>query len=84
MTEVNCAHCGGTGTILLKGSFGNKLRMARKAYGLTLAQAAGSMGFTLGPLYQMETREDYNPTLNTLKAVAAFYDIPISELIEGE
>jgi len=60
-------------------SVGKRVRQARLRRGLTLREVAPKAGITTSALSQLE-RDQFNPTLGTLKALATALDITIGSL----
>ena len=60
-------------------SVGARVREARARQGLTLREVAAKAGITTSALSQLE-RNQFNPTLSTLKAVATALHITIGSL----
>jgi len=60
-------------------SVGKRVREARLRRGLTLREVAAKAGITTSALSQLE-RDQFNPTLGTLKALATALDITIGSL----
>lgn len=61
---------------------GERLRICRKAYEMTLEDVANELGLNKGTLAKYETGER-NPTLNNLQKLASFYKVPTDFLHYG-
>ncbi|NOX74516.1 MAG: helix-turn-helix transcriptional regulator, partial [Alphaproteobacteria bacterium] len=58
-------------------SLGADLRALRHARGLTLVELAEALGRSVGWISQVE-RDRSKPSINDLRAIAAYFDVPIS------
>lgn len=61
--------------------FGSRLRVARRAQGLTLRDVATASGISLTYLSDLERGALRNPSLETLTAVVAALNISVNELL---
>lgn len=61
---------------------GKKVRELRKAKKLSQRDVSLETGLTERTLYNIESGASTNPTLKTIKVLADFYDVPVSELLE--
>ncbi|NOX73003.1 MAG: helix-turn-helix domain-containing protein [Alphaproteobacteria bacterium] len=58
-------------------SLGADLRALRRSRGLTLVELAEALGRSVGWVSQVE-RDRSKPSINDLRAIAAYFDVPIS------
>jgi transcriptional regulator with XRE-family HTH domain len=63
---------------------GKKIRVLRLEKGLTLPELADKAKVSKGFLFQIETDEETNPSLDTLHKVASALDVTLAELLEKE
>src|SRR5216683_2969365 len=61
-------------------SLGERIRTARLARRLTLGRVAEKVGVSVSALSQLE-RDQFNPTIATLKAIATTLDTTIGSLV---
>ena len=59
----------------------NKIRELREQRGLTQLQVAYAVGTTPQTIYNIESGKTKSPSLETVKAIARFYGVPIEELL---
>jgi transcriptional regulator with XRE-family HTH domain len=64
----------------MEGSLAQRLRILRARKGLTLTQAGEKMGITRHTLGALE-RGGQEPHFDTLHKIAAFYGVPVEELL---
>jgi transcriptional regulator with XRE-family HTH domain len=60
--------------------FGTCIRAAREKCGLSLAEAGKLLHCTKGYVYQLETRDTMNPSVDTLANIAAVYRLDLEEV----
>lgn len=60
---------------------GAKVRELREQRGLTQLEVAYGTGITPQTLYSIERGATDNPTIETVRAIARFYGVPIEELL---
>lgn len=81
-----CEHMtqqGQSSTLALVATFGERLREARLASGLTQAEAAERSGLTIPNWSAYETGKRTNPGLVTLGAMARALGLDLGELLAG-
>ena len=63
---------------------GSKVKMLREDKGVSQREVAIATGLTETTLYSIENGKADNPTSKTIKAIANFYDVEVSELIDDK
>ncbi|MCP4501483.1 MAG: helix-turn-helix transcriptional regulator [Deltaproteobacteria bacterium] len=63
--------------------FGKKISELRKARGLTQVEFAEQLSLSQGTINDYERRTS-NPSLNLVRRLAAFFEVPVAELLEQE
>ncbi len=58
------------------------LKKLRTDKGYTRRDVSEETGLTENQIYALETGRSNNPTLETLTALAQFYEVPVGDLIE--
>lgn len=58
------------------------LKKLRAEKGCTRRDVSAETGLTENQIYALETGRSNNPTLETLTALAQFYEVPVGDLIE--
>lgn len=62
----------------------DKIRELREARGLSIAQAAESVGLTRFGWYQVESGRRPDPSFSTMQKIAAALGVTLDELAKGE
>ena len=81
--KVKCIKCEGTGSILLDGTLGSRLREIRLSKGLTLKDVENKTGYCNSMLSQIENDKHDNYNMKTLKRLASFYKVKLASLLNG-
>ena len=65
-------------------NIGHQLRELRVSRGVSTTTVAQATGITPGHVSALETGRSTNPTIGVLRLLAAYYDIPVSDLLQEE